>query len=74
MVTSKQEKLKTLRDGLVKLREERTRVTMEKGLAAEDNKDLRENASYDYWEQKEFNLTARIIALMKEIDKLAKSK
>jgi hypothetical protein len=73
MTIDKHEKLKALRKELVRLREERTKATMEKGLAAEDNKDLRENATYDFWEQKEYVLTARIISIMDEIDKLAKS-
>ena len=61
-----------LREKLKALNIERDSVIMEKGLAARDNNDLRENFAYDYWEQKEKQLTFRIHRLIKEIDEIAK--
>ena len=46
---------------------------MEKGLTARDNNDLRENAAYDYWCEKEAVATAKILNLIKEIEELAKN-
>jgi transcription elongation GreA/GreB family factor len=60
-------KIDKLRNELIKLREERSHVILEKGLAAEYNKDLRENAAYDYWYEKETELTMRILQVMEMI-------
>lgn len=51
---------------------ERERIIMEKGLAADANKDLRENAEYDYWSEKEIAITGRIGDLIIEIERLTK--
>lgn len=48
-------------------REDLEKATMEKGLAAEENKDLRENSAYDYWDEKERALLFRIRKIAKEI-------
>lgn len=63
-------KIDILRENLKNLMEERKRVQKEKGDAAEHNKDLRENADYDYWFQREIALTIRIRNLTKEIQDL----
>lgn len=64
-------KIDKLRTELIKLREERKAVILEKGLAAEENKDLRENSAYDYWFEQEAQMTARIIRVTKMIEDLA---
>ncbi|RJR27968.1 hypothetical protein C4561_00475 [candidate division WWE3 bacterium] len=64
--------IELLRKQIKELLQEREKATLEKGLAAEDNKDLRENFAYDYWAQKEFALTSKIRKLTAEIDRLAK--
>ena len=64
------DKAETLRQKLKFLREEREKAMLEKGLAAEDNKDLRENFAYDYWEQQETNISAQIFQITKEIEEL----
>jgi transcription elongation GreA/GreB family factor len=64
--------LETLRQKIKELNTHRDKAIMQKGLAAEDNKDLRENAEYDYWVEKELFFTAQIITLIKEIQKLTK--
>jgi hypothetical protein len=56
-----------LREKIRGLKKELEKVTFEKGLIAEENKDLRENSAYDYWDQKETNLIIRIHRIMKEI-------
>lgn len=66
-------KIDKLRNQLIELRKERDKAVLEKGLSAQDNKDLRENATYDYWEQKEHQLTSRILNIIKEIETLTKS-
>ena len=63
-----------LREELIKLREERSTIILEKGLAAQENKDLRENSAYDYWMEKEMNITSRIQNIIKIIDDLSKKK
>lgn len=65
-------KIDLLRDDLIKLRNERKKIQFEKGQAAEHNKDLRENADYDYWNDRERNITIRIRRLSKEIEDLVK--
>ncbi len=64
---SKHEIIKNLREELKILREERDKITLEKGLVAQDNKDLRENAAYSQLEQKEHALTSRIRGVIEEI-------
>ncbi|HLB51991.1 hypothetical protein A3F07_03405 [candidate division WWE3 bacterium RIFCSPHIGHO2_12_FULL_38_15] len=59
-----------LRNKLIKLQKEREKVTLEKGLAARDNTDLRENFAYDYWVEREFVVTAKIYNILKEIEEL----
>jgi hypothetical protein len=56
-----------LREQIKKLSLEREKATFEKGLSAQENKDLRENSEYDYWVEKETNLTIKIGNLHKEI-------
>ena len=65
-------KIDKLRNELIKLREERKAVILEKGLAAEENKDLRENFTYDYWFEKEAQATARIAHVTEMIEELSK--
>lgn len=65
-------KIDKLRNELIKLRKERESIIFEKGLAAEDNKDLRENSTYDYWFEKEILANARITLLIKMIGELSK--
>lgn len=67
-------KLDLLREELAKMRAMRAKYQMEKGLAAEHNKDLRENADYDYWHEREQNMTIRILRLTKEISDLVESR
>lgn len=67
-------KIDELRKDLLKLQKERSKVQMEKGMAAEFNKDLRENSDYDYWLQREHNLTVRILRISREIELLYKKK
>ena len=61
-----------LRSKLIEMRKERDQIIFEKGLAAEENKDIRENATYDYWFEKEQNITARILKITAEIEQLTK--
>ena len=60
-----------LRNKLIKLQKEREEITLEKGLAARDNNDLRQNFGYDYWVEREFVVTAKIYDILKEIEKLS---
>ncbi len=60
-----------LRDKIKELMKQREAATLEKGLSAQDNKDLRENAEYDYWEEKETTLTIKIGNLQQEIVQLS---
>jgi hypothetical protein len=71
---AKQTPIEKLRDLLLKLKKDLETATMEKGLAADENKDLRENSTYDYWEQKESMFIIRIHRTMKEIRDLSKPK
>lgn len=64
-------KIDKLRKELIKLREERIQVILEKGLAAEENKDLRENFAYDYWFEKECGMNARIMCVTQMIDEIS---
>ena len=64
--------IELLRKQIKELMRERDKASLEKGLAAEDNKDLRENFAYDYWSQKEFALTSKIRRLAAEIERLSK--
>ncbi|MFC1621768.1 hypothetical protein ACFL13_00030 [Patescibacteria group bacterium] len=57
-----------LREYMQYLMKEREKAQMKKGLAAEHNKDLRENADYEYWLQREQNLTVRIRKISKQIE------
>ena len=63
-------KIDKLRNELIKLREERSKVIFEKGLAAEENKDLRENFAYDYWFEKECQMEARIAQVKDMIEEI----
>ncbi len=64
--------LEQLRQKLKELRTEREAITMEKGLVARENNDLRENFAYDYWCEKEHVITTQIHKLMEEIDGIAR--
>jgi transcription elongation GreA/GreB family factor len=64
-------KIDRLRNELIKLREERSKVIFEKGLAAEENKDLRENFAYDYWFEKECQMEARIAQIVEMINEIS---
>ena len=66
-------KIELLRKDLKKLRRKREEIQLEKGLAAEHNKDLRENGDYIYWEQQELNITVRIRRISAEIENLYKN-
>ncbi|MBN1162140.1 30S ribosomal protein S2 [Patescibacteria group bacterium] len=68
----KRSKINQLRDQLSELKKKREEVILERGKAAEGNKDLRENAAFDYLDQEERNVASQINMLMKEIGKLAK--
>lgn len=65
-------KVDRLRDDLAELRKKRIKITMEKGFAAEENKDLRENFAYDYWVQQEEVINARIGTVIELIGELTK--
>ena len=67
-------KIDELRDKLILLRKQRDAAVLQKGLAARENNDLRENFAYDYWEMQERNLTSRILEITFEIEGLAKLK
>lgn len=66
-----QNKIESLREDLKKLREKLAEVTLQKGLAAQDDKDLRENANYEYWLNQEYITMGRIRTTMELISKLA---
>jgi hypothetical protein len=66
--------IEILREKIHELNKEREHATLQKGLAAEENKDLRENFDYDLWEQKETMLTVRIHNLIREIESLIPKK
>jgi transcription elongation GreA/GreB family factor len=63
-----------LRQKLKFLREKRDAAIFEKGLAADENKDLRENFAYDYWVQQETNLTCQINDAIGEIEHITNVK
>lgn len=65
-------KIDELREKIAELNKKRDEIIMEKGLAAEANKDLRENSLFDYCEMKERNLTIQINNLIHEIQDLYK--
>ena len=67
-------KINELRNELTHLRKEREKVILEKGLIAQDNKDLRENAAYAWYEQREHSLTSRIHGIIEEIYALTELK
>ena len=64
-------KIDKLRKELVETRKERERIVFEKGMAAEENKDLRENSTYDYWFEKEMQATTRISHIISMIDEIS---
>ncbi len=64
--------LTKLRAKLKVLRDDRDKIILEKGLVAQDNKDLRENAAYDDLERQEHSLTAKIHDIIEEIYARAK--
>jgi len=68
------EKTEKLRNKISELKKQLEVATLEKGLAADENKDLRENSVYDYWDQKESILIIRIHRIMKEIRDLSPKK
>jgi len=61
------QKVIKLKEELKKLKKELNEVTLEKGLCAQENKDLRENFAYCAYEQKECFLIARINKIIREI-------
>ena len=65
-------KLEQHQKELFSLRKERTEITFEKGLIAEDSKDLRENGAYMIMEEKENRITGKIMNSTKEIEILTK--
>ncbi|KKS29478.1 MAG: hypothetical protein UV83_C0003G0086 [candidate division WWE3 bacterium GW2011_GWE2_43_18] len=67
-----EEKVDRLRERLTEQRKKLEEASFEKGMAAEENKDLRENFAYDYWVSQEQLITARIFATLKEIEHLTK--
>jgi len=64
--------LELLRTQIKKLRKERDEAILEKGLSAQYNQDLRENAQYDYWVDRELYLTFKIRGLLNEINSYSK--
>ncbi len=64
--------IENLREQLFILRKKRDEVILEKGLVAQDNNDLRENAAFEYLEQQERILTIKILALTQEISESVK--
>lgn len=67
-------KIDKLRKELIKLRRERDKIIFEKGMAAEENKDLRENSVYDYWFEKEMQINSRINHTILMIEDLSPKK
>ncbi|MBU1132683.1 hypothetical protein KKG08_00200 [Patescibacteria group bacterium] len=63
-----------LRNKLSELRKKRTYITVQKGFAANHNKDLRENATYDNWLDQEFLINAEISEVIEKIEKLTNTK
>jgi transcription elongation GreA/GreB family factor len=68
------DKLEQLRQKLKELQKHREHAIMEKGLAAQENQDLRENSDYDYWEMEESNFTFRIHNIIREIESFVEPK
>ncbi len=68
---SPEEKIEALRSQIKQLQNERDIAILEKGFAANANEDLRENAQYDYWLEKEFYLTGKIKTIIDQINKLS---
>jgi transcription elongation GreA/GreB family factor len=65
-------KLEQLQAELSKFRKERDVIIFEKGLLAEDNKDLRENGAYIAMEEREHYYTAKIHKTIRDIEELTK--
>jgi len=63
--------IELLRAKLRKLREKKDAIILEKGMAAEDNNDLRENSLYDYLVQQEDMYSSMIVGVLKEIKRLS---
>ncbi|MBW6441801.1 hypothetical protein K0B04_02730 [Patescibacteria group bacterium] len=70
----KETKIDKLRKELIELRKERDKIIFEKGMAANENKDLRENSAYDYWFEKEMQITSRINHIISMIEEGSKNK
>jgi transcription elongation GreA/GreB family factor len=70
----KETKIDKLRTELIKLRKEREKIIFEKGMAANENKDLRENSAYDYWFEKEMQISSRINHIISMIEKSSPKK
>ena len=68
---SLEEKLDELRSQVKKFQNERDLAILEKGFAANGNEDLRENAQYDYWLEKEIFYTGKIKNLLEEIHNIS---
>lgn len=71
-MTGNSDDIKKLREELARLREQREKVVLEKGLIAQDNKDLRENFAYDRLVEREHALTSKINGVISEIYELSK--
>jgi len=65
-------KLEQLQSELAKLRRERDVVIFEKGMAADDSKDLRENGVYIAMEERENYYTAKIYKTIRETENLTR--
>jgi hypothetical protein len=65
-------KLEKLQEELFELRRVRAKITFEKGMAADDSKDLRENGVYIIMEEKEHYYTSKILAVTKEIETITR--
>lgn len=68
----KETKVDKLRKDLIRLRKKLIEVTMKKGLAAQNDKDLRENSDYEYWLNQEFIVMGRMKTVMELIYNLTK--
>ena len=66
--------VENLRKKLSELRKKRIYITMQKGSAANHNKDLRENATYDNWFDQELLINAEIAEVIEKIEKLTNTK
>jgi len=65
-------KLEQLQKELADLRKTRQKVILEKGEAAEDNKDLRENGAYIALEEREHYYTSKIHKVIRDLDNLTR--